>query len=47
MEINDITHEILDSAFKVHSTLGPGLLESSYEECLFYEINKLGIKVEK
>ena len=32
---------------KVHKNLGPGLLESSYEECLFYEINKLGIKVEK
>jgi GxxExxY protein len=32
---------------KVHKNLGPGLLESSYEECLSYEINKLGIKVEK
>ena len=38
---------VLDSAFKVHTALGPGLLESSYEECLYYELNKLGIRVEK
>ncbi len=38
---------VLDCAFKVHTELGPGLLESSYEECLYYELNKLGIQVEK
>ncbi|MFW5983068.1 MAG: GxxExxY protein [bacterium] len=46
MNINDITHEILDSAYKVHSALGPGLLESSYQACLVYELKKKGLKVE-
>ncbi len=32
---------------KVHKTLGPGLLESAYEECLFYELKKFNLKVEK
>ncbi|NCP45197.1 MAG: GxxExxY protein [Flavobacteriales bacterium CG18_big_fil_WC_8_21_14_2_50_32_9] len=47
MEINQITEQILKCAFKVHSELGPGLLESAYEECLFYELLQNGIKVEK
>ena len=46
MEINQITHEILDSAFKVHSALGPGLLESAYQACLVYELKKKGLDVE-
>ncbi len=46
MEINDITHEILDSAYKVHTALGPGLLESAYKACLAYELKKKGLKVE-
>ncbi len=46
MEINQITHEILDSAYKVHSALGPGLLESTYQACLVYELRKKGLKVE-
>lgn len=46
MEINQITHEILDSAYKVHSALGPGLLESAYQACLIYELRKKGLKVE-
>lgn len=46
MELNQITHEILDSAYKVHSALGPGLLESSYQACLVYELRKKGLKVE-
>ncbi len=46
MLINTITHEILDSAYKVHSALGPGLLESSYQACLVYELKKKGLKVE-
>ena len=33
---------ILDCAFEVHKELGPGLLESAYEECLFYGISKAG-----
>ncbi len=47
MKINDITHEILDSSYKVHSTLGPGLLESSYRTCLVHELRKKGFKVEE
>ena len=47
MEINSITHEILDSAYKVHSALGPGLLESAYRTCLAYELRKKGLKVEE
>jgi len=47
MEINQITHEILDSAYKVHSTLGPGLLESAYRTCLVYELRKKGLQVEE
>ncbi len=39
--------QVLDSAFIVHSELGPGLLESTYEQCLFYELSKRGLKVEK
>ena len=46
MEINQITHEILDSAYKVHSALGPGLLESAYKACLAYELRKKGLRVE-
>ena len=46
MEINRITHEILDSAYKVHSALGPGLLESAYQACLAYELKKKGLKIE-
>ncbi|MBI1780959.1 MAG: GxxExxY protein [Sphingobacteriales bacterium] len=46
-EINTITEQILKCAFKVHSELGPGLLESSYKECLFYELNKIGFYTEK
>lgn len=47
MEINQITHEILDSAYKVHTALGPGLLESAYRVCLAYELRKKGLKVEE
>lgn len=47
MELNQITHEIIDSAYKVHSALGPGLLESAYKACLAYELRKKGLKVEE
>ena len=46
METNEITHEILDSAYKIHSKLGPGLLESAYKACLVYELRKKDLKVE-
>lgn len=47
MTENEISKIILDCAFKVHSALGPGLLESAYRECLEYEIKKSGLFVEK
>jgi GxxExxY protein len=47
MEENHISGLIIGAAIKVHSALGPGLLESAYEECLFYEIKKNGLIVEK
>jgi len=47
MTENEISRIIFDCALKVHKALGPGLLESAYEECLFYELNKTGLKVEK
>lgn len=39
--------KVLDCAFEVHKALGPGLLESAYEECLCYEIGVRGLKVER
>lgn len=45
--INDITGKIIGASFKVHSELGPGLLESSYKECLYYVLTKSGLFVEK
>lgn len=47
MHINDITAVIIDSAIKVHTALGPGLLESAYEACLAHEIRKRGLHVER
>lgn len=47
MEINEITHEILDSAYTVHTALGPGLLESAYRTCLVYELRQKGLFVEE
>ena len=45
--INDLTYKIIGAAYKVHSALGPGLLESAYKECLYYVLAKEGIFVEK
>ena len=45
MNINDLTYEIIGCAYKVHSNLGPGLLESTYEVCLEYELVKKGFEV--
>ena len=39
----EIATEVVDAAFLVHSTLGPGLLESVYEECLAYELSERGL----
>lgn len=43
----ELTSSILHYAFKVHTILGPGLLESSYEECLHFELEKAGIRAIK
>jgi len=45
--LNLISHDIIGAAFKVHYALGPGLLESTYEVCLEYELIKMGYKVER
>jgi GxxExxY protein len=47
MNENELSHLILQCAFTVHSELGPGLLESAYEECLAYELQQHGLIVEK
>lgn len=46
-KIELIFKQVLDSSFKVHTALGPGLLESAYEECLYYELQQSGLFVEK
>ena len=47
MKENELSNIIIGAAINVHSNLGPGLLESAYEECLFYELQQIGVKVEK
>lgn len=47
MTENEIAKIVFDLGLKVHKNLGPGLLESSYEECFYYEIYKYGLFVEK
>ena len=46
MTENEIGKIIVDCAYKVHKELGPGLLESTYEACLLYELNDAGLKAE-
>jgi len=47
MTDNEITHEIIGAAIEVHKHLGPGLLESAYEECLFHELQLRNLRVER
>jgi GxxExxY protein len=47
MNREELFKKVLDSAFRVHTELGAGLLESAYEECLYYELQQAGLKVEK
>lgn len=47
MSENELSRIVFDSALKVHKALGPGLLESAYEECLYFELKKSGLKIEK
>lgn len=45
--LDEITEKIIGAAISVHKVLGPGLLESAYEECLCYELNQLGLNFER
>jgi GxxExxY protein len=45
MDINKISGLIIEAAMRVHSALGPGLLESAYESCLVHELRKMGLIV--
>ena len=47
MQENEITGAIVDASLKVHRALGPGLLESVYEEILFFELSKEGLNVQR
>jgi GxxExxY protein len=47
MNENQISKIVFETGLQVHKSLGPGLLESAYQECLYYELNKLNITVEK
>lgn len=47
MTENEIANKILGCAMEVHKALGPGLLESAYQECLFYKLTKEGLSVIK
>ena len=47
MTENEITNQIINASIEVHKTLGPGLLESVYHECLYHELIQRGLYVEK
>jgi len=47
MEINEITGEIVRASMRVHTALGPGLLEGTYRVCVRYELENRGLKVEQ
>jgi len=47
LEINEVTDRVIGAAIEVHRHLGPGLLESAYEECLCYELSRAGLRFER
>ena len=47
IHLNELSGKLIGLAIEVHNALGPGLLESSYKECLYYKIGKSGLYVEK
>jgi GxxExxY protein len=47
METNQITEKIIGCAINVHKCLGPGLLESAYEECMVFELKNAGLRIER
>jgi len=46
LSAHDVSHTVIKAALKVHSALGPGLLESAYEACLVHELRKSGLQVQ-
>lgn len=46
LSAHDVSHLVVKSALKVHSALGPGLLESAYETCLSHELRKSGLRIQ-
>ena len=47
MKFDDLSNKVIGCALSVHRELGPGLLESTYEQCLCYELSKAGIQFER
>jgi len=47
MTENELSKKVIGCAIEIHKQLGPGLLESAYQECLYYELKLLGLKVQK
>ncbi len=47
MTEEEVSHALIGAAIKVHSTIGPGLLESAYEACLLYELEKRRLRVRR
>lgn len=47
MELNDLTQEIIGCAIEIHKELGPGMLESTYHDCMFYLLKQKGLEVER
>ncbi len=47
MQLNALSHQVIGCAMKVHTALGPGLLESAYEECLACEFGQSGLRFER
>ena len=46
MDIEELGNLIIGAAIRVHRVLGPGLLESSYQKCMEYELHKMGLRVD-
>lgn len=47
MTENELANKVIGTAIEVHKSLGPGLLESAYKECMYYKIGKVGLWIEK
>src|SRR6516164_7996121 len=46
-KLNDLSGQVIGLCMEIHRELGPGLLESAYDECLAYELSKAGIRFER